>query len=835
MRECLFLATAAAVLVACGEIKGESRADKAPEAGCRIVQVDDPLNGRMLRVCNNRVEVAVAPQQGGRVMGLRPASGPEFLRNDADFTQAKDVLLLQLGGERKYFSMADSAAEAEIIASGPAVAAVQWKTEFRSGPVALTVTRRVAVRQGTSAVFFEAAVLNRGSIALPGVGYQMQLRLAMSERVRCAVGNETFDQNMLKKRELYRAFPAGSSCMVNRDNWHLAVCPASPALLTLTGLEYMFQIEHVAAPQDLPPGGVMKLRTVWQFAGAPATKGPASAFDWGVLPADGKKVEPFLVSDMPPADLPRTPIAKKQGYFGVNFIFPNTPIPLWAAVGTRWMRGDALGWNKVEPLRGQWDFSAPDKMVNAAERMGIQMIGLLYGTPSWAARDGKIIGPPKDLDVWGRHVEALVRRYQGRIHVWEIWNEPDIDDFWSGSAEDYIALLKAAYLAAKRADPQCLVMSAGMDGPGETFLQRILQLGAADYCDLIGFHPYGSSPEAAEKRMRAVWRLLNFYHVKKPVWATEVGWQAGGWKGGSGVVADEETKARCLAECYQRLRPWSEVVCWYVDMEPNRVYGLAEPRGANGFELNPAYYAFKKAATAEQPRLPIRVDLPQSVLAPAGKSTFVRGRVTNRSTHSLALMPEAAGLAADQFKVTLKADPLAAGESRELGLTVTPPPYLRAGKHTFLLAFSAEGRLVGEGWLVLDVANGRPCHELAMSDGWVSRIDAAGKEVSPPRPRHDFAFKPGDSFRQSLTLENVGEADETFVLRLEGSAAAWIAPMKSQEIRVQGGKKAWTPMDVRIPVGTLPGTHSLKIVASSRTYPDLQQQCVIDIDVVAPQ
>jgi uncharacterized membrane protein len=59
--------------------------------------------------------------------------------------------------------------------------------------------------------------------------------------------------------------------------------------------------------------------------------------------------------------------------------------------------------------------------------------------------------------------------------------------------------------------------------------------------------------------------------------------------------------------------------------------------------------------------------------------------------------------------------------------------------------------------------------------------------------------------------------------------------MKSQEIRVQGGEKAWTPMDVRIPVGTLPGTHSLKIVASSRTYPDLQQQCVIDIDVVAPQ
>jgi hypothetical protein len=797
--------------------------------------VDDPLNGRMLRVGNDRVEVMVAPQQGGRLMGLRPVGGPEFLRNDAEFTQAKDFLVLHLEGERKYLSVAESAAEAEIISSGPAVAAVQWKTEFHSGRTALTVTRRVAVRREVSAVFFEATVLNRGVIALAGVGYQMQLRLAMAEHIRCAVGKETFEQSVLKKLDLYRAFPAGSTCTVSRDNWHLVVGPESPATLALGGMEYMFRLEHIAPPQDLPPGGMMKLRTVWQLAGALATAVAASAFDWGILPAKGKKVEPFLVSEMPPADLPRTSIAKEQGYFGVNFISANTPIPLWAAVGTRWLRGDALGWNKVEPLRGRFDFSAPDKMVTAAERMGVQMIGLLYGTPCWAARDGKIIGPPRDLEVWGRHVEAMVRHYQGRIHVWEIWNEPDIDEFWSGSAEDYVALLKTAYQAAKRADPKCLVMSAGLDGPGESFLQRILQLGAADYCDLIGFHPYGSSPEVAEKRMRAVWRLLNFYHVKKPVWATEVGWQAGGWKGGSGVVADEETKARCLTECYQRLRPWAEVVCWYVDMEPNRVYGLAEPRGADGFELNPAYYAFKKAATAERPGLPVRVALPRFVRAPAGKSTLVKGRITNSSTRSLTLIPEAAGLAANQFAVTLKAEPLAAGESRELGLVVTPPPYLRAGKHTFLLAFSSERQLVGEGWLVLDVTNDRPCQELAISDGWVSRIDAAGNEISPLRPRHDFTFKPGDSFRQSLTVANVGEADETFVLRFEGSAAAWLAPMKSQKFRLQAGKKAWTSVDVRIPVGTLSGTQPLRIVASSRTYPDLQQRCLIDIDVVAGQ
>ena len=123
----------------------------------------------------------------------------------------------------------------------------------------------------------------------------------------------------------------------------------------------------------------------------------------------------------------------------------------------------------------------------------------------------------------------------------------------------------------------------------QNFLQQIVQLGAANYCDLIGFHPYAALPEGPEKRMRAVWRILNFYHVKKPVWATEVGWQAGGWNGGWNV-GNEEAKARCLTEGFQRLRPWAEVVCWYVDIEPNHVFGLAEPRGTHGFESEPGLF-----------------------------------------------------------------------------------------------------------------------------------------------------------------------------------------------------------------------------------------------------
>jgi hypothetical protein len=600
-------------------------------------------------------------------------------------------------------------------------------------------------------------------------------------------------------------------------------------------MQYMFRLEHATPPQDLPPGGTLKLHVVWQFANDKETVVDPLAFDWSVLPSRGEKVEPLIVRDTPPADLPRTRLAEKHGYYGLNVNSGCSFMPLWAAAGAEWLRANQFEWRKVEAQPGQFDFSSADKTVDAAERMGMQTFAVIHRTPAWAARHGSSTDPPKDLSVWGRYIETLVHRYRERVHVWEIWNEPDIDEFWSGSAQDYVDLLRTAYAAAKRADPKCLVMSAGPDGPGENFLQQIVQLGAANYCDLIGFHPYGALPEGPEKRMRAVWRILNFYHVKKPVWATEVGWQAGGWNGGWNV-GNEEAKARCLTEGFQRLRPWAEVVCWYVDIEPNHVFGLAEPRGTHGFELNPAYFAFQRAAGSQKHSLPVRVELPASVRAPAGKSTILRGRITNTGQRPLTLTAEVVGLAPEQLRLALKPDPLAGGQSRELELAVAPPPYLRAGKNALLVAFFSEQQLVGKAWLTLDVANDEPFRDFTLSEGWVQRVDVNGKDVAAAFPQDRFALAPGQAFRQSLTLENVGAADDTFVLTLEGPAAAWVAaPMKTKEIRVPAGKKTWIPLEVRIPMDASPGTHALRAIAASRTYPDLRRQCIIDVNIGATQ
>jgi hypothetical protein len=831
MRDTLLLAVAVVSLLCCDETRGDSKADAAPQSGCRVVKLDEPLNGRMLKVCSPEVEVVVAPQQGGRLMGLRAGGGPEMLRSDADYTQANDSLGMTVDGRRHHVALVDAPAEAEILSDSPALAAVHWKTEYRSGAASLSVSRRVAVRRGASAVFFEAAVVNRGSSPLSAVTYQMQLRFFLSNDIRCEAAGETFDEPKLKDYGFQRSLAVGATCRIGRDNVCLTVRPQAPATLGLGGLQYMFRLDHTTPAQDLRPGGELKLRVVWQFGPRRTPAAEPPAFDWNRLPGRGRTVEPIVVRDTPPDDLPRTPLTGNFGYYALNVNSGSALMPLWAAAGVRWVRANQFAWRKVEPRPGQFDFSAADATVDAADRMGMQTFAVVHQSPVWAARHGRASDPPKDFAAWGRYIETLVRRYRDRVHVWEIWNEPDIAEFWTGSAEDYVTLLRTAYAAAKRADPHCLVMSAGPDGSGEDFLQRIVRLGVTNYCDLVGFHPYGDLPDGPQRRMRAVWRILNHYHVKKPVWATEIGWQAGGWPAGSCNVGSEAAKARCLAEGLPSLRRWAEVACWYVDIEPNHVYGLAEPRGTHGFELNPAYFAFQRANGAAQRPLPLRVELPGTIRLPAGKTSLVRGKITNTGGRPLAPTAAAVGMAPEQLKIGMASAALAAGQSREIELALTPPSYQPGGKVLVLLAFFAEKQLVGNAWLTPDVLSDGPRRDFTLGDRWAQPIDVRGKEMGPARPRDQLALRPGEAFRQGLALANTGATDETLAVTLDGPAAAWVVSIKEREVRVPAGKKGWLSLDVRVPAAASAGTHDLKVVVASRGCPDLRRQCLVDVNV----
>lgn len=75
------------------------------------------------------------------------------------------------------------------------------------------------------------------------------------------------------------------------------------------------------------------------------------------------------------------------------------------------------------------------------------------------------ITPPKSWDEWGNLIEALARHLEGRygadeVRKWffEVWNEPNLTDFfWAGTMEEYFKLYEYAARAVKRVDVKLAV------------------------------------------------------------------------------------------------------------------------------------------------------------------------------------------------------------------------------------------------------------------------------------------------------------------------------------------------------------------------------------------
>jgi hypothetical protein len=210
-----------------------------------------------------------------------------------------------------------------------------------------------------------------------------------------------------------------------------------------------------------------------------------------------------------------------------------------------------LYWDIIQP-NGPDDWqpaNVPDPLVEIDLAAGREVIGLIVRTPAWA-RDldhpGNDPNRPQakdvpDMEAWGRFVRRLVKQYQGRIQRWIIWNEPDVWDpnhpgsTWNGSEEDYIELLRTAYLNIKAVDPDMRVYMAGLtywwddEYDQEQYLSRLLKIltddpGAARhnyYFDGVIYHLY-YKPQQVFDIVSEVRALLDRYgFTDKTIWLNE--------------------------------------------------------------------------------------------------------------------------------------------------------------------------------------------------------------------------------------------------------------------------------------------------------------------------
>lgn len=309
--------------------------------------------------------------------------------------------------------------------------------------------------------------------------------------------------------------------------------------------------------------------------------------------------------------------------FGVNIHFTD-PKPgemnMLAEAGFAWIRMD-LTWAATEREKGQYDFSAYDRLLAALEPHKIRVLFILdYSNRFY----DKGLSPYTDegRQAMARWAAAAVQRYQGRGILWEMYNEPNIH-FWKPkpNVQDYILLAKEVGKAIRHVAPKELYIGPATSQIDMKFLEACFQGGLLGYWDAVSVHPYRHKPpETVREEYAKLRALIDKYAPpgkKIPILSGEWGYSAV-WKN-----FDETKQGKYLARqflvnllCDVPLSIWYD---WHDDgpdpKEPEHHFGtVREPYFKDRtpvYDPKPAYLAAKTLTTqlagfrfAQQVKLP---------------------------------------------------------------------------------------------------------------------------------------------------------------------------------------------------------------------------------------
>jgi hypothetical protein len=345
------------------------------------------------------------------------------------------------------------------------------------------------------------------------------------------------------------------------------------------------------------------------------------------------------------ATVPRVPHALKVGLsYGDTLVWMSDArlsgaLDDTVALGAGWVRAD-LSWQDIQydgrTAHNWWLF---DRVVDAANKRNLTVLPVLAYTPPWARPancDSPSCGPadPQEFATFAR--EAAARYAPKGVHVWEIWNEPNLTGFWmpAPAPAAYNALLQAAAKAIRQTDPAAKLVlgglaaarTAGGDMSQSDFLAGVSALGGNRVVDAVGYHPY-TYPylPSARTTFRTSWEkmehgsdsirgvLTSHGTPDLPIWVTEVGAPTGG----PGTSSDgslssirpstthvtETRQARIAVDSVRTAStdPHVAAVVWYADRDLStdrssneNFYGLRRADGS----VKPAFGALRGAITA---------------------------------------------------------------------------------------------------------------------------------------------------------------------------------------------------------------------------------------------
>jgi hypothetical protein len=206
-------------------------------------------------------------------------------------------------------------------------------------------------------------------------------------------------------------------------------------------------------------------------------------------------------------------------------------------LGFTWVKQN-FAWRDIEnQQKGHYEWELADNIVRRVGKRGnLKLLVRIDRQPFWSQAPGTIEldnAPPANLADFGDFCHTLAARYKGEVGAYQVWNEPNLAREWGNQPPNpaqYVELLKVCYLGIKSADPDALVISAGMATtgtssneamPDDQFIEQMYQAGASPYFDILGVHAPGykappevSSDEVAANPELGGQRFFAFRHVE---------------------------------------------------------------------------------------------------------------------------------------------------------------------------------------------------------------------------------------------------------------------------------------------------------------------------------
>ena len=189
-----------------------------------------------------------------------------------------------------------------------------------------------------------------------------------------------------------------------------------------------------------------------------------------------------------------------------------------------------FAWKDLEPRQDTWDWEQADRILAEVEQRGLRLVARLGQVPDWAQpAPGRSLetgesydAPPAKMADWRDFCFTVAARYRGRIVAYQIWNEPNLAREWGNQRPDaagYVALLAECSAAIRQADPEAILISAGLAPtgnndaiavPDDVYLDQMYRNNFQQYIDVVGVHATGYAPpeygpDDAERDGRGRW------------------------------------------------------------------------------------------------------------------------------------------------------------------------------------------------------------------------------------------------------------------------------------------------------------------------------------------